>query len=304
MSVDVSIIIPSLGRLDHLRNCIEAILSQDAGYKLEIIVVIDGSGCEDAARLLASEFGDRGRLLIDVSHTRRGSAKAKNIGARMASGKLLVFLDDDTIPTHSWLTSLVESYSIGIVGVGGSERKGGPPSIANSLFYSIYGGKTGRITKSGLVISNFTPKKRDTESVDCLPGCNMSFRKEPFIRLGGFDENYVGTAYREETDFCVRVKTLGELLFVPAAMVDHLEEPYGGNSPSSFRDWNYWYHRNNTYFYLKNFGPVSRLRWLRHYLVELHTSLMRMLVQHNLSPIVMMRSGIIDGRRALQESRG
>ena len=304
MTVDVSIIIPSLGRTDQLRNFIGAILSQDFECRMEIIVVMDGSDCEDAAKALEGEFGNRQNLLFDVSRTRRGSAAAKNVGARIASGELLIFLDDDTIPSRSWLRFLIGSYSAEIVGVGGSERKRDRPSLLTRLLHSLYGGRTGRITKSGVVISNYSPDKRGSEFVDCLQGCNMSFRRDAFLRIGGFDENFIGTAYREETDLSIRIGATGKLLFTPKAMVDHLEEPHGGNTPSSCRDWNYWYHRNNTYFYMKNFEPVARTLWMRHWMIELMLAAARMLVQRDLFPVIAMRSGIMDGRKALMESRG
>ncbi|UCE92291.1 MAG: glycosyltransferase family 2 protein [Methanobacteriota archaeon] len=304
MTIDASVIIPSLGRLDQLRNCIGGVLSQDSDYVIEIVVVVDGLDSESLAKTIESEFRGRAELLFDSSLERRGSAAAKNIGAHKAQGDLLVFIDDDTVPARSWLRSIIESYSDDVVGVGGSERKRGRQPFLRRLLFFIQGNRTGRVTKSGMVISNFTPEKKSNVYVDCLPGCNMSFRREVFLQSGGFDENYVGTAYREETDFCMRIRPHGKLLFVPIAVVDHAEHEYGGNSPSSYRDWNYWYHRNNTYFFLKNFRPVSKPLWVRHCLVELTIAVSRMFLSLDPSPIGTMRSGIADGKKMSAGLRG
>ena len=297
-------VIPSLGRVGQLKDCIRGVLSQDSDYQVEIIAVIDDLDDEGSADVIKTEFTNGERLILDLSRERRGSAAAKNIGARLAKGEFIVFLDDDTVPTSSWLRHLVESYSAGVVGVGGSERKTGRHSPLAKFLYSMFANRTGKILRSGLVISNFSPYKDSIESVDCLQGCNMSFRREEFLQSGGFDENYIGTAYREETDLCLRLKLRGDLLFVPEAIVDHREEPYGGNSPSSFKDWNYWYHRNNTYFFLKNFRPVTRRLWIRHFSIEVITSMLRMIASQDLSPIMTLRVGVLDGKKTYLESRG
>ena len=57
---------------------------------------------------------------------------------------------------------------------------------------------------------------------------NLSVRAEAARNAGGFDENFVGMAYRFETEFCRRLARLGKILFEPAASVRHLRAPSGG----------------------------------------------------------------------------
>jgi GT2 family glycosyltransferase len=41
-------------------------------------------------------------------------------------------------------------------------------------------------------------------------GCNMSFRREIFTKYGlQFDERFRGSAVREESDFCLRLRDTG-----------------------------------------------------------------------------------------------
>lgn len=83
----------------------------------------------------------------------------------------------------------------------------------------------------------------------------MSFRRELLLRVGGFDEKYVGTGYRDDTDLCVRIRRLGnKLLYQPKALVQH---KFRGKRIDS--NWVYWYMRNHTYFYLKNIFAQYRV---------------------------------------------
>ena len=62
-----------------------------------------------------------------------------------------------------------------------------------------------------------------------MRGCNMSFKRHVLDRVGGFDTRYVGNAYREESDICMRVRRAGfAVRFAPAAKLVHLEAPAGG----------------------------------------------------------------------------
>jgi GT2 family glycosyltransferase len=58
---------------------------------------------------------------------------------------------------------------------------------------------------------------------------NLSVRRDRAIAVGGFDENFVGTAFRFETEFCRRlIAAGGRVLFQPTARILHLRAPRGG----------------------------------------------------------------------------
>ena len=297
----VSIIIPSLGRTERLRECVGAIFRQEIDIPLDVVVVVDGPDSAQAVEALKAAFPGETRLRFDASPARRGSPMAKNVGASAAKGDVLVFVDDDTVACAGWLKSLVGAYSDGVAGVGGSEEKQRPEGGLRAAWVRFWGNATGKVTRSGLVISNFTPRKTAPEKVGCLAGANMSFLRESFDAVGGFDSNYKGTAYREETDLCLRIGAKSTLLFVPGAKVLHREEQAGGNSPQSVRDWNYWYHRNNTYFFLKNLGSRGSALWFRHRAVETFLALGRTLQQRSFSSLSTMGAAVEAGRLAYEE---
>lgn len=58
---------------------------------------------------------------------------------------------------------------------------------------------------------------------------NLSVRRERALAIGGFDENYIGAAYRFETDFALRLTAAGgRIWFEPHASIRHLKLATGG----------------------------------------------------------------------------
>ena len=91
MSPAVSVIIPAYNRWPMLREAVFSVLAQT--YKdFELIVVDDGSTDETAAGL-----GRLGAPIQIVFQGRRGVAAARNMGARVAQGRYLAFLDSDDL---------------------------------------------------------------------------------------------------------------------------------------------------------------------------------------------------------------
>ncbi|MBU1158506.1 MAG: glycosyltransferase family 2 protein [Candidatus Thermoplasmatota archaeon] len=296
MTKKISVIIPSLGRWNRLIQCIESILKQKREYPLEIIVILDGVSSIEAEGRLRSAISGAGDMIIDASLNRRGSPRAKNDGARLSTGDVLVFVDDDITAEAEWLSTIVESISDDVVGVGGAERKPQRIDIFRNIWFRVNGNVTGKVGFTGQVISNFTPTKCEPEQVDCLAGCNMAFSRAAFENCNGFDECYGGNAYREETDLCLRISRFGKLIFLPKAVVFHHEEPSGGNTPNSIRDWHYWYHRNNTYFFMKNLNGHRLSRISLHILNEILLAVVRMIAGRTMSPISTMYRGFKDGK--------
>jgi glycosyltransferase involved in cell wall biosynthesis len=60
-------------------------------------------------------------------------------------------------------------------------------------------------------------------------GGNFSIKREVALALGGFDENFIGAAYRFEAEFAHRyTQKHGPIRFEPAACIHHLQVPSGG----------------------------------------------------------------------------
>ena len=96
-------------------------------------------------------------------------------------------------------------------------------------------------------------------------GCNMSFRREIFDQHGiFFDERFEGSAVREESDFCLRIRKTGyQIWYEPQASLVHVGEESGGCHDVSTRSLKYqftFYH-NHFLMGLKNLTPGQCCRF-------------------------------------------
>ncbi len=90
----VSILIPTRNRRAKLAQLIERILADPDPF--ELVVVDDAS--DDGTMDMLEEFASRHRRLVPVRGEGRGASSARLLGARAATGDLLVLLDDDVLP--------------------------------------------------------------------------------------------------------------------------------------------------------------------------------------------------------------
>lgn len=91
MSVDVSVVVPTRGRVDLLRYAVGTALGQDE-VAVEVVVVDDAS-TDGTAQWLADQSDTRIRVVRHA--TPRGVSAARNSGIREARGTWTAFLDDD-----------------------------------------------------------------------------------------------------------------------------------------------------------------------------------------------------------------
>lgn len=241
----VSVVIPTLNREKELIDTIEKVLV-DQYLDFEVIVVDQTeTHLPDTADRL-SELKEKIELITEPV---KSLPHARNVGVAHASGEIILFVDDDIIPKPGLLSAHASRYSDPKVGgVGGrilaasDEGKPEPERVVS-------------ITPWGAFNDYFYATH--AEEVATVRGANMSFRREVYIKAGGFDENYIGNAMREETDFSFRVRNLGyQLVFEPKAEVFHLLTPAGGARSGDQVGRYRTFFRNNTYFFLRHFNPL------------------------------------------------
>jgi GT2 family glycosyltransferase len=245
LSVNVSVVIATYNRQRDLAECLRSLFDENA--KPYEVIVIDSSST-DRTENLKNQFP-----IKFFSMKERNRQRARNLGILAASGDIVAFLDDDVIVHKEWLKNISEPYmnDDGVGGVGGRVI---PYGASERFCVSVSRSDVGRVLKNGLVIGNFDMPQKNLIEVDSFIGCNMSFRRGLLLRAGGFDENYLGTGYRDDTDLCLRIrKSNHKLLFQSKALVWH---KFKGKNVGSA--WSYWYVRNHVYFYLKNMFVESK----------------------------------------------
>jgi L-malate glycosyltransferase len=243
LNFKVSIVINTLNRGAHLKNLLEALLTQT--YEFFEVIVVNGPST-DSTDLVLAQYRDRIKIAVcDEANL----SKSRNIGINMASGEWIAFIDDDALPGDAyWIESFVnyiilkKDSSIGIVG--------GPVKHRDTENYEFKEGATSDYANQIFLSEDLTKLKIDGERwIQGVRGANNIIRKEALHKIGGFDERFI--YYLDETDVCFQIARSGyKILNHPTNYVRH----YSGNG--EFRKSQYdlkWdiITRSDTYFCLK-----------------------------------------------------
>ena len=103
-SVDVTVVIPTLNGERYLAEVLDAIAGQDFAGVVETLVI--DSGSTDAT--LEVVHARPAVRLHEIPNVEFGHGRTRNLGARLARGRIIVFLTQDATPAASdWLTELV-----------------------------------------------------------------------------------------------------------------------------------------------------------------------------------------------------
>jgi glycosyltransferase involved in cell wall biosynthesis len=109
--VDISCIIPTHARPDLLSESIRSVLDQTVETRLEIIVV-DDLGDEATKGVVTAAADDAVIPIRYAIRSGRGSASAsRNLGAELAEGEYLAFLDDDDLWDPNFLAEALKLLS-------------------------------------------------------------------------------------------------------------------------------------------------------------------------------------------------
>lgn len=204
---DLTIVIPSFNRGSVLCNTID-MLDRLRPRAREVLVVDQTPEHPPAVaeRLRDLEHGGCFR------HVRLGPPSipaAMNRGLELAGGTRVLFLDDDIVPHER----LIEGHL-----AAGARSK----LVAGQV---LQPGEVASVDPSG----RFEFRQERKAWVAEFMGGNFSIERRAAILLGGFDENFVGAAYRFEAEFAARYcRAYGPILFDPAASIRHLAVPKGG----------------------------------------------------------------------------
>jgi GT2 family glycosyltransferase len=218
-----SIVVPVYNRINITRALLNALREQEL-RDTEVIVVDDGSSPIDAAEL------DAYANEVRVIHLRTpgGYGPACNAGAKLAGGRYLVLLNNDTLPLDGWLDAMSgyadEHPAAGIVGArllwpDMTVQHAGVVFGAGGGPYHLYTGMPAE-----------HPAARRSRRLRAVTAAAMLVRREAWEALGGFDSRFINGF--EDVDLCLRAGELGyEVHVCGEATLLHLESATRGARP-------------------------------------------------------------------------
>jgi glycosyltransferase involved in cell wall biosynthesis/peptidoglycan/xylan/chitin deacetylase (PgdA/CDA1 family) len=189
-----SVVIATYQRRELVLTALRALARQEYEKPFEVIVVVDGStdGSAAAARAFDAPFP-----LTVLEHPNCGQSRSRNRGAEVASGELLLFLDDDMEADRRLLSELDRSHGEGADVAFGSLplHPASPPTL---LAVAV-----GRWADH---VAEVLRKKSAPSADDVFTG-QLSIRRPVFDAVGGFDARFTadGGYGNEDLDFGYRL---------------------------------------------------------------------------------------------------
>ena len=260
----ISVVIPTCEREEHLVETITEVIKQD--YTKYEVLVIDKTVRHKPETQVYLEQQTNAITIKLFRLTCASLPGARNYALRHCSGEIILFIDDDVRLEQGFLVAHARNY-VDRPEIG---------AVAGRVFDRMKLGDSG----GELEIEDLPPEASDpgiawyhidlvhtvkAQRVISARGCNMSYRREVFTKYGlNFDERFRGSAVREESDFCLRLRQTGyHIWFDPEASLVHLGEESGGCHDISTRSLKYqvtFYH-NHFFMGLKNLTPNQCLRF-------------------------------------------
>ncbi len=200
--MNYSIIIPAYNAETTIVLCLEAVLAQSLPRsQYEVIVVDDGS--TDATSKIIRNFP-----VLYIHQENQGPAAARNKGAQIATGNIILFTDADCVPDHYWLEEMVSPFS-------GPEKISGVKGAYKTAQHAL----TARFAQAEFE-DRFTLLEK-ASFIDMVDTYSAAFKRDVFCSIGGFDPSFP-VANNEDTELSYRLVASGHLLvFNPRAFVYH-----------------------------------------------------------------------------------
>ena len=213
---EVSVIIPAYKGLEDLENCLRSLaMSLITEPAFEVILIDD---CPAEPVLPAIPYSGGLRRIANADN--QGFVRSCNHAATVARGRVLCFLNSDTIVLPGWLGGLVEALD----DLPGTALAGGvllnTDGTIQEAGWRILGNGWGHpIGRGGDPRDGAYTYRRP---VDCVSGACFVVARRTFDDLGGFDEAY-SPAYYEEFDLAFRARARGlQVICEPKSRVIHL----------------------------------------------------------------------------------
>jgi len=176
----------------HLAQLLDSLLVQEAPFE---IIVVD-SESRDRTHEIAERYAATHPGIVRVVERSGSRGIGRNAGVALARGEFVAFIDGDCFADSQWLRTIREGLASSPIVAGRTTTVGKP--------------RFGRLERVELYQSGYDVT---------FPSCNLAYRRELFLGLGGFDARFI-TA--EDIDLNLRaVRSGAAIRYLPNAVVYH-----------------------------------------------------------------------------------
>ncbi|RQG92068.1 glucosyl-dolichyl phosphate glucuronosyltransferase [Natrarchaeobius chitinivorans] len=222
MKVSAVVCTYAMERYDVFSECVDSVLAQTYD-PLEVVVVVDGN--EAVFDRVREDYGDLEDVVLRCNDENQGISYSRTRGAEIATGDVVAFIDDDAVAEPDWIAELARVYEgTDAIAVGGHAKPDWvteKPEFFPAEFYWLVG-----CDERGM--GEHMDELRNTY------GSNISFRRDVFLNVGGYDENTGRKGDRHiqahEAPVCIRMaNAYGKgVIYNKQAVVNHKLFDYRG----------------------------------------------------------------------------
>ena len=288
----LSIIIVNFNVRYFLEQCLFSV-RRSAGKLTYEVIVVDNASSDRSRSYLEKRFPE---VSFIWNKENLGFAKANNIGAALAKGDFILFLNPDTILTEDCLECCIahmkvhsRAGALGVRMIDGSgkflkESRRGFPSPMTAFFKLT--GLSSLFPRSPYFaryhMGHIDPLENHV--TDVLAGAFMMIRRNVFEKAGGFDEDFF--MYGEDIDLSYRIQKAGfENLYLASTSIIHFK---GESTEKSSLNHVRLFYKAMSVFAVKHYG--SRRAGFFNALLQLgilarsFPSYLKILIQNKIKP--------------------
>jgi GT2 family glycosyltransferase/glycosyltransferase involved in cell wall biosynthesis len=260
-----SIIILTYNNLEYTRQCVESVFEHSEAKDFELILVDNASS--DGTQAYLQQLADtHPNVKVLLNEKNEGFARGNNLGAALAQGDFIVFLNNDTIVTEGWLPGLLSKLGDPKVGMVGPVTNSSGNETRIQVSYNSIAEMPAFARQLSL------SQRGKTFEIAMLAFLCVALRREVYEEIGPLDERF-GIGMFEDDDYALRLKAKGyKILCVEDVFIHH----WGSASFSRLDASEFWslFQHN-----LKQFEEKWGIHWLpHHYRLEFIPEQLRQLI--------------------------
>lgn len=215
----ISVVIPTRNRPDDLARAVKSVLAQT--YRASELLIIDQSTSKKSKQVALPllEIAPELKVQYVLNPQISGLTAAKNVAIKLATGDVLLFIDDDIILEPNFLEALIWAYrESDLDGIGGVLKS--DPHRANFYHFISLLFRIGPFRDDRLILQHSSARSPIIHRTWLLSGGLSSFKRHVFDEFL-FNEALLGASPVEDVDFFSRASKRFRFGLAPAARAVH-----------------------------------------------------------------------------------
>ena len=200
----ISVVIPVHNGGEYLSRCLDALLA--SSYESYELIVVDDASTDDSAEIARK----KGVAVFQLPH-KSGPATARNLGAEMAKGDIVLFIDSDVLVRHDTISRVVSDFM------------NNPDLAAVFGSYDDSPDATDYLSQYRNLFHHFIHQDSKIEANTFWAGCG-AIRRNVFLKLKGFNELQYSKPSIEDIELGMRMRMMGHRILLDKELqVKHLK---------------------------------------------------------------------------------